>query len=612
MDSNPAAPGGAGPERSSDGLSGPLDTIRQEVERAPLATVVTPRPRPAVEELVCSGLEVVRTLGVGGMGVVDLAIQHQLARKVAVKTVRGADPQAARALLQEGWITGALQHPNVVPVYDLGLDRDGRPFLVMKHVDGRTWESLLDEPLALERYGAHDPLEWNLRVLVAMTRAIELAHRHGIVHRDLKPENVMVDPEGQIYVVDWGLAVCVGEDDRGGRWPRARDGEAAGTPAYMAPEVFQGQAATRATDVYLLGGILFRLLTGAPPLRSGLTGMMLSSVCAEWELPDDVPRELATLAADCMRREPPLRPDVVEVRRRLLAYLEAAASRSLSDEALGRLRELERRIRTDAPDRRRLQRIYGEARFGFRQALEAWPGNPDAEAGLRRTIEVMTGHELDQGNTAAAAMLLAQVDGPSIELQERLEALMAEEDEAARTQAGLARLGQQLDPEEGRGARIALIAVLGGIWTLTPLVLDAFGRSAMAVSDFVALSAVCVGLIVALTWYFRRALERTRLNRGLAFALLITLLAQLIGTVVADALRMPVERVVESWLLLYATASAYLTALLDVRLWPMIVGYLAAFGLVLARPELQHVAFSGSSLVLALTALSVWGWGGAR
>ena len=244
-------------------------------------------------------LKVGKTLGVGGMGVVRRAVQTSMAREVAVKTLRDdldEPDRAALSLLQEAWITGAVEHPNVVPVHDVSMDEDGRPRIVLKRIEGTPWSTQLDDPEGVRhRFGVDDSLEWHLQTLLQVCNAVHFAHCRGIVHRDLKPSNVMVGSFGEVYVMDWGIAVSVA-DDADGRFPLATESrEMAGTPCYMAPEMLGGDAppVDARTDVYLLGATLYRILAGHPPHRSDTMHALLREVLvSQPEPPRDAPLEL--------------------------------------------------------------------------------------------------------------------------------------------------------------------------------------------------------------------------------------------------------------------------------------------------------------------------------
>ena len=223
------------------------------------------------------------TLGRGGMGLVRIGQQLSMGREVAVKTTR-ADRRSERAtleLLREAWVTGALEHPNILPIYDVGIDEEGAPVIVMRRVDGEDWDALMraGETVAA-RYGEEDLLEWNLRVLMQVCSALSSAHERGLIHRDLKPANVMLGRFGEVYLVDWGIAVSVGDDGEG-RFPKPEGGgEVVGTPAYMAPEMLAGRSEQLGprTDVYLVGAVLYEILVGHAPHRQSELGGFVDSV----------------------------------------------------------------------------------------------------------------------------------------------------------------------------------------------------------------------------------------------------------------------------------------------------------------------------------------------
>jgi serine/threonine-protein kinase len=219
-------------------------------------------------------------LGEGGMGEVLLAHDDHIGREVAVKRIRGLDPTAEELsrFLREARVQGRLEHPAVVPVHDLAIDRDGRPFFVMKRLTGTT----LQELLVRLRTGAGDGAALRrrmLRAFVDVCLAIEFAHSRGIVHRDLKPANIMLGDFGEVYVLDWGVARALTETAApggppSGVQPAAADlrldtgdtlvGTVLGTPAYMAPEQLAGERAGPAADLYALGCILFEIVAGSP------------------------------------------------------------------------------------------------------------------------------------------------------------------------------------------------------------------------------------------------------------------------------------------------------------------------------------------------------------
>jgi serine/threonine protein kinase len=260
------------------------------------------------------------TLGTGAMGMVRVATQPGMGRKVAVKTLRPLhqDRAATLRLLQEAWITGALEHPNIVPVYEIAIDRDKSPQVVLRRIDGLHWRDLIRDPSRVhELYGEEDLFEWNLRVLMQVASALHFAHQRGVVHRDVKPENVMIGRFGDVYVMDWGIAVSTRKEDEG-RIPVAwKVTEMAGTPAYMAPEMLDGEEpfVSARTDVYLLGATLYELVAGRAPHRGdSLMELVRSIVRSEPVFPPRrAPRPWwSSAAGPCTRTRrrasPPRRP----------------------------------------------------------------------------------------------------------------------------------------------------------------------------------------------------------------------------------------------------------------------------------------------------------------
>jgi serine/threonine protein kinase len=225
--------------------------------------------------------EVTEEIGRGGMGTVYAALDHALGREVAIKIGNALPSTELQArLTREARVIARLEHPGIVPVHDVGMLADGRPFYVMKRVHGRTLQAYLEQA---------PPLAERLRIFERVCEAVSFAHAHEIIHRDLKPQNVMVGEFGEVMVMDWGVARLLDDllepatgSTRGvppDEHPQATHaGTVLGTPGFMAPE----QAAAtgpidRRADVYALGAMLFTLLTDRhPPADAVAAGQELS------------------------------------------------------------------------------------------------------------------------------------------------------------------------------------------------------------------------------------------------------------------------------------------------------------------------------------------------
>ncbi|MCH5378253.1 MAG: serine/threonine protein kinase, partial [Planctomycetes bacterium] len=215
----------------------------------------------AVLQLPCrfAGYELLEEIGRGGMGIVYRSRQLNLDREVAVKMIlrgplaSGADRERFRV---EAEATARLDHPNIVPVYEVG-ESQGRPYFSMKYIHGRTLSGLLAErPLPPREAAA---------ILAEVARGIHYAHQRGILHRDLKPSNILIDQLGKPHVTDFGLAKRTGDGTI-----ITQTGAVLGTPSYMAPEQAAGDRGEvgPASDVYSLGAILYHMLTGRPPFQA--------------------------------------------------------------------------------------------------------------------------------------------------------------------------------------------------------------------------------------------------------------------------------------------------------------------------------------------------------
>lgn len=214
-------------------------------------------------------------LGRGGMGEVRLCQDKRIGREVALKVIRderASHPRARGRFFKEARVQGQLEHPAVVPVYDLGATVGDRPYFTMRRVAGQTLADIIRQ---------NDEEEFSRRRLLSafsqVCLAVDYAHERGIVHRDLKPSNIMFGDFGEVYVLDWGLAKTASDDERVqtaefasfgdlGDSAETVDGEVLGTPGYMAPEQLDGVHGNVGphADIYALGAILFELLTGEP------------------------------------------------------------------------------------------------------------------------------------------------------------------------------------------------------------------------------------------------------------------------------------------------------------------------------------------------------------
>ncbi len=386
-------------------------------------------------------------LGRGGMGRVLEARDPDLRRNVAVKLLLEGTKighQRLARFVAEAQITSQLEHPNIVPVHEMGVTDEGRIFFVMKKVGGQSMRDVLD---AVRRGKAGARERWTRRrlltVFVQVCQAVAYAHERGVLHRDLKPPNVMLGEFGEVLVMDWGLARLVGDEreeiveQSGERIEkvavrRTLDGAAIGTPGYMSPEQVEGALADldQRADIWSLGAILYEMLTWRRPYSGEQLEIMVATLkgppthpCVR--VPErGIPREVANIV---MRAMAPHRSNryakVTDLIAAVEAFLEGSQRRQQAASRLavgeehwgqyaelggeeGRLREREKTLSQEVESwaplddpkkaemhqlRERLEELgteqathFGKAIAAAEQALSQDPGNAEAREFLAR------------------------------------------------------------------------------------------------------------------------------------------------------------------------------------------------------------------------------------
>ncbi len=324
--------------------------------------------------------EYLQTLGAGGMGEVVRAWDRDLRRFVAVKRLKN-EPSSQDAVLrfvQEAQITGLLEHPNIVPVHDLGIDSQGRIYFSLKLIEGESLRSIIEKRKTnaelspgVKCLDVYTPLRM-IEIFISICQAVAYAHAKGIIHRDLKPENIMLGRYGEVLVVDWGIAKVVREqepDPDQATLPmialkdvapeKSLEGAVSGTPAYMSPEQASGQVGSidERTDVYALGAVLYHIISGRTPYEGGNAFDVLRQVQQRPPRPlgagtvgfETVPRELKAICTKAMEREPQSRyASAAELRDDLQAYLENRPVVACPDGGWQRFRKWLKRNRTQA------------------------------------------------------------------------------------------------------------------------------------------------------------------------------------------------------------------------------------------------------------------------
>ncbi len=555
-------------------------------------------------------LKVLRVLGEGGMGRVLLAQQRSLGREVAMKTLKAGDdsPQLVSGLLREARLTGALEHPGIVPVHALGLDENKLPILVMKRIEGVSLRVIFDD-LAHPVWqtllsGGTDRLEAGLRILMRVCEALAFAHSRGVLHCDIKPDNIMVGGYGEVYLSDWGVAVRLGE-------LHSLENAFVGTPAYMAPEMLLGEQMGVHTDVYLLGATLHHLLTGRPRHEGQAMNQILNSVASSEPVEYDahVPTELAELCNRTTSKDHTVRPASAEVFRNELAeYLRKRSAAVLSQSALERLAALEAALAGPTPDDLApLYRHANEARFGFDHALRIEKTLETAQLGRQRTLGAMFDLELRQGHIESAAALLHEMRNAPEALEKRLSEARNEAGRRRAETEKLRAIVRELDPSIEARSRIFGTAMVVST-TFGVILVVTRGKAIDKVTNVdlilfaLVMSACCIGVF----GIFRRRLLTTLFNRRIAAFICLFSIFILLNRIAGWQLGQSTETILGTDSFMAAGMMAMFAVLTDIRVIAVAVWFVGIRIWMAVSPELSPSLFTLSGLGASAIFVLIW------
>ncbi|MCK5706585.1 MAG: serine/threonine protein kinase [Candidatus Aureabacteria bacterium] len=314
-----------------------------------------------------------------------IAEQISLKRKVTIKMLRNDIKQKDNVFYQfmsEARITGELSHPNIIPVHDAGTDPEGRPFYIMKNLQGILWNSLLhpetpEEKKEAEKYGISEHLE----ILESVCNAIAFAHSKDVIHRDIKPLNVVIGEFGEVIVMNWGLTVSVGDDTKSSN--SFEINSFGGTFNYMAPEMAKAETVNigKKSDIYLLGAILYEILTGYSPHEADTAKESLTNAMQNKIKPPSkdliINKELMVIALKAMETDTNRRfSSVIDLQKHLRSYMDHDESRALTEEAKQYL---------ESSQKQNEQIKSFNAVVLLEEALELWKENLEAKELLEQS-----------------------------------------------------------------------------------------------------------------------------------------------------------------------------------------------------------------------------------
>lgn len=349
--------------------------------------------------------EIAGEAGSGGSARVYRLLDRSLGRTIALKLLRGRarNKQGVKQrFVHEARVTAMLEHPNIVPVYDIGVTDDDRLYFLMKNVSGVS----VGDAIRAARQGAEVPtdfrtIENRLRILLKVCDALAFAHHRGYIHQDIKPDNIMLGPFGEVLVLDWGCAL--GERERG----RGAAGTY-GTPAYMSPEQARREGADERSDVYCLGATLYQMVTLHHPTWSEDPDEFWEmkrhgrlSPLPE-EIRESVPGAVLAIARKAMAADPDRRyQSVIAFQNALSEYQTHAESIALATSAIEQLA---------AVGEQGEYHEYARLTARFEQALEMWGENHDARRGVLEVRRRHARRALERGDLALAQSIAGDRD----------------------------------------------------------------------------------------------------------------------------------------------------------------------------------------------------------
>jgi class 3 adenylate cyclase/tRNA A-37 threonylcarbamoyl transferase component Bud32/tetratricopeptide (TPR) repeat protein len=248
-------------------------------------------------EKIISHYTILEELGRGGMGVVYKARDDRLERVVALKVLAGEladDPVSRERFLKEARLASSLQHPRICTIHEIDETPEGRLFISMDYYEGETLQQKIFKGI--------DLLDATLKYAIQIAEGIAVAHKKGIIHRDLKPANVIITPEDEIKILDFGLAKL------SGKYNLTQTSKAMGSVSYISPEQAQGNKVDHLTDIWSLGVVLYEMVTGILPFTSDFEAAVIFAILDKSPLPpseinDDIPEELESLIYKCLRKD---------------------------------------------------------------------------------------------------------------------------------------------------------------------------------------------------------------------------------------------------------------------------------------------------------------------
>lgn len=457
-------------QKESSDTSNMTEEYDEKDDRSDSGSVETTQPEGGIN-FGKEGLNYVffKRIGLGGNGEIWEALQCSLHRRLVIKRLRSdlldrykGSPKLGylkRVLHQEAITTANLEHPNIIPIHDFGKDSQDAPLIAMKQVKGLPWSELIKQDESLD---SNEYYLKHISILLNVCNAINFAHSKGVIHRDLKPSQVMIGEFGEVHVMDWGLAyfyknpqIMYEDTDEVFKGISNMSSNPAGTPSYMAPEQTERNLSNIGpwTDIFLIGGILYYILTGKSPYEhADPREAFRKAVNCEFKLPDKcahqhgIPQELLLICEKCMKKNLHERYySVVDIIADLKDYLYGSDKKRESKSITDHLKSLPK-------DNYAEYKSIEDALSDLYRAESLWIDNPDIKA-IKLTLLSAYASLALQNND----LILARIEACQISEKDTREALLYKIDSASR---------QIQKREQVRKALIAVICVILAIMIL--------------------------------------------------------------------------------------------------------------------------------------------------
>jgi len=395
-----------------------------------------------------SAVRVEEKIGEGGMGAVYLAHQDIIDRKVAVKRLKKESRRLITALIEEAKITGQLEHPNIIPIHSVQIDSNDNPEVVMKYIQGTTFSKKISEK------PSDQEIRENLQVILQICHPLEFAHNQNILHRDIKPENIMLGAFGEVYLLDWGLAMDLTTADK-------MTNGLVGTPAYMSPEMTKGdpKLLSPATDIFLMGACLHQVLTGIPrhegrTLKEALGHARRSK---PYLYPKGIRAIIGQIANKACSSHMHLRyKNIQEFRNALTQVFDRWDAIQLTQTAENLLEDLNQMLKEETLDPFQVHANFNQARFAFEESLKLFPKNHEAKKGIDKTIFTMTKIMLRLGQPSYAQKLLSQAEQKDPVLQNTIVSALSEQQQKKQEDVQKIAFLDQFNPKKSISYRVQL------------------------------------------------------------------------------------------------------------------------------------------------------------